>query len=74
MFKMIAVDGNSERNMNWLTTLSGRKSAISCVARRRRICGSMPGLWPTGFYKDVETNQFVIPGSNFTCAWARWRG
>jgi acetyl-CoA carboxylase carboxyl transferase subunit beta len=52
--------------MNWLTNVVRPKSATSCAARRRRICGSSAPIGQLVFYKDVESNQFVIPGSNTT--------
>ena len=59
-------DRNSERNMNWLTNVVRPK--IRNILRREtpeNLWIKCPDSGQLVFYKDVEANQFVIPGSNY---------
>ena len=56
----------SERNMNWLTNVVRPK--IRNILRREtpeNLWIKCPDSGQLVFYKDVEANQFVIPGSNY---------
>src|ERR1700720_4546523 len=58
--------GNSERKMNWLTNVVRPK--IRNILRREtpeNLWIKCPDSGQLVFYKDVEANQFVIPGSNY---------
>jgi acetyl-CoA carboxylase carboxyl transferase subunit beta len=59
-------DRHSERNMNWLTNVVRPK--IRNILRREtpeNLWIKCPDSGQLVFYKDVEANQFVIPGSNY---------
>jgi len=59
-------DRDSERNMNWLTNVVRPK--IRNILRREtpeNLWIKCPDSGQLVFYKDVESNQFVIPGSNY---------
>ena len=65
-FKAIALDRDSERTMNWLTNVVRPK--IRNILRREtpeNLWIKCPDSGQLVFYKDVEANQFVIPGSNY---------
>ena len=60
------LDRNSERTMNWLTNVVRPK--IRNILRREtpeNLWIKCPDSGQLVFYKDVEANQFVIPGSNY---------
>jgi acetyl-CoA carboxylase carboxyl transferase subunit beta len=57
---------NPERNMNWLTNVVRPK--IRNILRREtpeNLWIKCPDSGQLVFYKDVEANQMVIPGSNY---------
>src|SRR5665213_2861810 len=59
-------DRHSERTMNWLTNVVRPK--IRNILRREtpeNLWIKCPDSGQLVFYKDVEANQFVIPGSNY---------
>ena len=59
-------DRISERTMNWLTNVVRPK--IRNILRREtpeNLWIKCPDSGQLVFYKDVEANQFVIPGSNY---------
>src|SRR5260370_41016482 len=56
----------AERTMNWLTNVVRPK--IRNILRREtpeNLWIKCPDSGQLVFYKDVEANQFVIPGSNY---------
>src|SRR6185437_2315503 len=60
------LDRNVERRMNWLTNVVRPK--IRNILRREtpeNLWIKCPDSGQLVFYKDVESNQFVIPGSNY---------
>src|SRR4030088_683328 len=60
------LDRHSERDMNWLTNVVRPK--IRNILRREtpeNLWIKCPDSGQLVFYKDVEANQFVIPGSNY---------
>ena len=60
------IDRISERSMNWLTNVVRPK--IRNILRREtpeNLWIKCPDSGQLVFYKDVEANQFVIPGSNY---------
>src|ERR1700716_3011858 len=64
--RRLPLDRDSERNMNWLTNFVRPK--IRNILRREtpeNLWIKCPDSGQLVFYKDVEANQFVIPGSNY---------
>src|SRR5579871_914570 len=62
----VGVIAQSERTMNWLTNVVRPK--IRNMLRREtpeNLWIKCPDSGQLVFYKDVEANQFVIPGSNY---------
>ena len=65
-FRCARVTRISERTMNWLTNVVRPK--IRNILRREtpeNLWIKCPDSGQLVFYKDVEANQFVIPGSNY---------
>jgi acetyl-CoA carboxylase carboxyl transferase subunit beta len=62
-----AVEGNENRAMNWISNVVRPK--IRNFLNRRSVPENLwikcPETGQLVFYKDVEVNQFVIPGSNY---------
>ena len=66
IFQLMRLNRISERNMNWLTNVVRPK--IRNILRREtpeNLWIKCPDSGQLVFYKDVEANQFVIPGSNY---------
>ena len=73
--KAITAGRNSERTMNWLTNVVRPK--IRNILRREtpeNMWIKCPDSGQLVFYKDVEANQFVIPGSNYHMRMSAERG
>ena len=59
--------------VNWINNVV-RPKTCSLLANKREVPENLlrvkcPDTGQMVFYKDLEANQFVIPGSNFMCAW-----